>query len=117
MKILNYNLRTKNLEKKIKNCLKKGDFGFSIPKLNNKSLLITLEDDNQILSFIQYSLLINNDIFINGVYTNINFRKKGFSTILHNYLFSLYENNFYATALTNEYFNLSNKLKKVNLGY
>ena len=109
--IKQYYKKNKILDKKIKICLKNGDFGFSIPKLNENSILITIELENRIISFIQYWILENKDIFINGVYTIPDYRRQGLSTILHNKILNSYNSNFFATPLTNEYKQLSSKMK------
>ena len=113
--IKNYNSKTKELQKKIKKCLQDADFQFILPKLNEKSFLISFEKDNQIISFIQYMILNSKDIFINGAFTQKSYRPQGFSSVLHKKIIGSYNCNFYACALTCEYKLLSSKIKEIRL--
>lgn len=108
-----YTVKTKTLIKKIKLCMSKHDYGFHPPQLSNNSFILTIENDNYIISFIHTIVdHSNKNITINAVYTHPNHRRKGLSLLIHNKLLAMFDQSYYVQfiPLSYEYSSLAYKI-------
>lgn len=89
-------LKTRKKYNQLKHQLKSNnDSGYILPKFENidKYIIIIVVCDDVILSSLIASISDNN-IMINGMYTPINYRRKGYCSMLHIWLNKNYINKY-----------------------